>query len=69
MSFQINALPSAPFEHLFGQDDHTLSDHGVQRLIADQYPSFPCRISLEDVAVGEPVLLLNFEHQPAASPY
>ena len=69
MSFQINALPSAPFEHLFGRDDDTLRGHGAQRLIADQYPSFPCRISLEDVAIGEPVLLLNFVHQPAASPY
>lgn len=38
-------------------------------MIVDECPGFPCRISLEDAAVGESVLLLNYEHQPAASPY
>ena len=38
-------------------------------MTVDQHPGFPCRVSLEDVDIGERVLLMNYEHQPAASPY
>jgi hypothetical protein len=38
-------------------------------MVADCKPGFPCRISLADAEVGETVILLNFEHQPADSPY
>ena len=41
----------------------------MRRLIADAKPGFPCRVSLEDAAPGERVLLLGFEHQPAHSPF
>jgi hypothetical protein len=30
---------------------------------------FPCRVSLVDAEIGESVLLVNYEHLPAASPY
>ena len=69
MSFQISALPVEPFHHLFGADQRTLDALGVKRMVVDSYPGFPCRVSLRDVPVGESVLLLNFEHQPAESPY
>lgn len=29
----------------------------------------PCRVSLEHAPIGDEILLLNFEHQPAHSPY
>ena len=32
-------------------------------------PGFPCRVTLEDAAPGETLLLLNYEHLPDASPY
>ena len=69
MPFQISALPVKQFEHLFGADDDVLSAHGVKRMVVDEFPGFPCRISLKDAALGESVLLLNFEHQPVTSPY
>ncbi len=69
MPFQISALPAEPFRHLFGADENELDAHGAQRLIADSHPGFPCRISLEDVHIGETVLLLNYEHQAATSPF
>ncbi len=69
MAFQISALPSEPFAHLFGAPDEVLSAHGVKRVVVDKHPGFPCRISLEDAALGDHVLLLNYEHQPVASPY
>lgn len=69
MDFMISALGAEPFRHLFGKDSDSLARMGVQRIIADENPGFPCRVSLKDAEVGEPVLLLNYEHQPAPSPY
>ena len=46
-----------------------LASSGVVRRIADQKPGFQCRISLQDAEPGETVLLLNFEHQPADTPF
>lgn len=69
MSFQIHALPAARFEPLFALPDHELAKRRATRMVADHKPGFPCRVSLADAEVGETVLLLNFEHQPADSPY
>lgn len=69
MSFQISALDIDQFSHLFGQDAVALARSGVQRVVADESPGYPCRVSLQDAKVGEYVLRMNFEHQRAASPY
>lgn len=69
MSFRITGLPPAPFFPLFGLDDAELTARGVERMRVDAFPRFPDRIELRDVEPGESVLLLNFEHQPAATPY
>ena len=69
MDFQIRALAVGQFSHLFGADSETLADIGVRRVVADASPGFPCRVSLIDAEVGESLLLLNYEHQPASSPY
>lgn len=69
MPFQISALSAELFKHLFDQPDDVLRAHGARRMVVDECPGFPCRISLEDATVGESVLLLNYEHQPTESPY
>lgn len=69
MDLQIRALNVDQFSHLFGADSETLSSLGVERVVADSSPGFPCRVSLTDAELGESVLLLNYEHQPASSPY
>ena len=69
MSFRIAGLSPEPFRHLFGLPDAELSRHGVHRFLADTQSRFPDRIELRDVAPGESVLLLNYLHQPADSPY
>lgn len=69
MGFQISGLKADQFSHLYGQDTEALARLGVRRTVADEHPGFPCRVSLLDAEVGESVLLLNYEHQPAASPY
>ena len=69
MGFQVSALSIDQFSHLFGQDGEVLAQSGVQRVIADDCPGYPCRVSLQDAAIGESMLLMNYEHQSAASPY
>lgn len=68
MSFVVSALPLAPFAPLFALSDAELAERGVQRRVVDG-PGAPCRVTLEDAPVGERVLLLNWEHQPAETPY
>jgi Protein of unknown function (DUF1203) len=76
---KMNASPAYPFRvsgisadvidqyrHL---SDRELQKHRVVRLIADDKPGFPCRVSLADAEIGESVLLLNFEHLSGLSPY
>lgn len=69
MGFQIKALEVDQFSHLFGADSQTLSKLGVERIVADENPGFPCRVSLIDAELDESVLLMNYEHQAASSPY
>jgi len=69
MSFRVAGLSPEPFRHLFGLPDAELARQGVHRFVADAQSRFPDRIELRDVAPGESVLLLNYLHQPADSPY
>src|SRR5581483_8202710 len=69
MSFRISGLPLAPFAPLFGLSDEELASRSIQRHTADVSPGFPCRVSLQDAAPGETLLLLNYEHLSVASPY
>ena len=69
MSFQITGLDAAPFRRFYGLSDDELQSLGVKRLIADTKPGFPDRIELRDVEQGEALLLLNYLHQPADTPY
>ena len=67
--FQISPLPADRFAHLFGQSDEWLEERGIVPRIAGEDSRMPCRISLRDARAGERVLLLNYEHQDAATPY
>lgn len=69
MSFQIHALSSAPFAPLFAMSDDELRSLRATRMAVDAKPGYPCRVSLADAEIGETVILVNFEHQPANSPY
>jgi hypothetical protein len=67
--FELVGLDYSAFELLFELGDEELAKSGVQRCIVGESPGFPCRVSLEDAAVGEEVLLLSWLHQPVGSPY
>lgn len=69
MGFRIAALPRDEFAPLFTLDDEQLRARGAKRYVADRRPGFPCRVSLEDAALGEALVLVPFTHQPADTPY
>jgi len=68
MSFVVSALPVAPFQPLFALSDAELAGRGIVRRTVEG-PGAPCRVTLADAEVGETVLLLNYEHQPADTPF
>jgi len=69
MSFIVTGLPLEPFQPLFGLSDADLAAKGAVRQTAVAGERFPCRITLEDAAPGQSVLLVNYEHQTAPTPY
>lgn len=69
MSFRIQGLDPQPFRHLNGLSDEELARLGAKRFTVDAKPGFPDRIEVRDLEVGETAILLNYEHQPATTPY
>ena len=69
MSFRIKGLGSEPFQHLYSLNDDELAHHGARRYVADRRPGFPDRIEVRDAEPGESLLLVNYVHQPANTPY
>lgn len=67
--FQIKALPAQALSDFFQMDNAELAKLGAIRMTADKNPGFPCRVSLEDVEVGEEVILLPYLHHQTNSPY
>jgi hypothetical protein len=69
MSFRITGLDPAPFRPLYGLSDADLAARGVIRTVADAKPGYPDRVTLADAEPGETLLLLNYTHQGADTPY
>ena len=69
MAFRIFALDPTSFSPLFHASDADLASHHARRVTATHSPGFPCRVSLQDAEPGEELLLINFQHQPAATPF
>jgi hypothetical protein len=67
--FRITGLAVDPFRPLFRLSEQDLNARSMRRVIADEKPGFPCRVTLEDAEPGESLILLAHEHQPAHSPY
>jgi len=69
MNFKIKSLESSEFLSLFDLDNPALEKMGAIRMIVDEFPGFPCRVSLEDAEIGEEVILLSYQHHQTNSPY
>lgn len=69
MSFRVTGLSPEPFRPLFGLPDEALARYGARRYRADSAFGFPDRIEISDAKPGETLLLLNYFHQPADTPF
>jgi Protein of unknown function (DUF1203) len=67
--FRIRGLSPDQFSHLWSQTTERLATSQVHRCIANACPGYPDRIELRDAEPGESLLLLNYVHQPADTPY
>ena len=69
MAYRINGLDPLQFAPLVQASDADLASHAAMRVVADSDPGFPCRVSLEDAAVGETLLLLQHVSHDVATPF
>ena len=69
MSYRVRGLAPEQFEPLFDLSDAELRARSIERVLVETKPNAPCRVSLADAEPGEHVLLLNYLHQPAHTPY
>ena len=70
MTYQIQALPLAPFAPLFGLSDQELAAVGARRWTATHSGLAPCRVSLRDADAGERLILVTHAHlTDPSSPY
>jgi hypothetical protein len=69
MGFRVQGIDPSIFEALIGLPDDALEARGIRRYRVDGKPGYPDRVEVRDLEVGETALLLNFEHQPADTPY
>jgi hypothetical protein len=64
MPYRISGLDPTPFA-----DAEALIGIGAIRVKATQQPGFPCRVTLEDAAPGESLLLVNHVSHDVATPF
>jgi hypothetical protein len=69
MGFRIAGLDPDLFADLHSLPDAALAERSMQRVRIEAKHAAPCRISLDDAEIGEAVLLLNYDHLPADTPY
>jgi hypothetical protein len=68
MNFTVHGLSPEPFQPLYGLSDDELAARRARRVVVDE-TGFPERIEMRDAQAGETLLLVNFEHQSADTPY
>lgn len=68
-NFKLISLTDNEFTAIFELDNVQLQQIGTIRMTVNQFPGFPCRVSLHDAEIGEEVILLSYEHHQTSSPY
>jgi len=68
-TFQVVWLPAETVTSLASLTTAELDQRGIRRVVADEKPGFPCRVSLQDAEPGERLWLLSHVHHDVAGPY
>ena len=69
MAYRIEGLAPAAFESLFSMTQSELAARNAVRVTADSPAGYPCRVSLENAAPGEELMLLNHFSHDVATPF
>ena len=69
MEFTITGLPMQAISPLLQMPDAELRAAGVAVVEADAANAYPCRVTLEDAAPGEELLLFSYAHLAGNTPY
>lgn len=69
INFRLKSLHDSEFTKYFEMSNAELEKIGALKMTVDQFPGFPCRVSLEDAKPGEEVILLPYLHHDVNSPY
>ena len=69
MTYRIEGLAPEAFESLFSMTDGELAERNAVRVIAGSGGGYPCRVSLEDAAAGEELVLLNHVSNDVPTPF
>ena len=69
IQFKIQGISESIFDHFWFMDEDTLKENNAYIINADAKPGYPCRVTLDEVEVGERVLVVPFSHHDVNSPY
>ena len=69
MTYRIDGLAPQAFASLFSMTDGELAARNARRVVADSPTAYPCRVSLEDAAPGEELVLLNHVSHDVPTPF
>ena len=69
MAYRIEGLAPEAFESLFSMTEGELAARNAVRVTADSPSGYPCRVTLEDAAPGEELVLLNHVSHDVAGPF
>jgi uncharacterized protein DUF1203 len=69
MAYRIEGLAPEAFESLYGLMDGELAARNARRVAAASARGYPCRVTLEDAAAGESLILLHHVSHDVETPY
>jgi hypothetical protein len=69
MTYRIRGLDPAEFAPLFAEEETELTSKLARREVAGATGYYPCRVSLQDAAPGEELVLAHYANHDVASPY
>jgi hypothetical protein len=69
MTYKVIGLAPAAYAHLFSMSDAELAAINARRVTAAASKGFPCRVSLQDAAEGERLILFHHVSHDVATPY
>lgn len=69
MAYRMEGLAPEAFQSLFGMMEGELAARGAMRVTANAAFGFPCRVSLQDAAPGEELVLLNHVSHDVDGPF